>query len=580
MIRQRWFEADEMKSKGLVVFLTIALAILPQTASAAKWQVKADIPYCVYGHGGAVVNERLYVIGGCETANWTKTSRRLQIYNFSTDSWTKGADIPVELGWPMVAVYANIIYVFGGMRNGAVSTNQAWAYDSATDTWAAIAPLPVKAMNGVATMVGDYIYVGLGYQRINGTAKGVIRNFLNFYCYDPAENSYSPLANAPEGACYAATGTYKGNIYIVHGAMYETGFHDMKDYGWADGLLKYQPATNTWTKIDTPRIQPRLFFLTQCTSSAYHAEKLLVCGGQSHYRRTKIAGYFDMKHEVFFGIPALPDARCCGGGGVVGDYLILAGGFWGVGETDDPARPTWLLNVGDLPDPGQVITNSIGMNLAYIPPGKFIMGSSSHERDRQYDEYPHAVRLTRPFRICTTEVTQAQWEAIMDVNRSNFKGDNLPVEKVSWRDAVAFCEKLSHKEGRTYRLPTEAEWEYACRAGVTEAFAGTGHLGEMGWYEVNSEEKTHPVAAKKQNTWGLYDMHGNVSEWCNDVYNADYRQEEVTDPAGPSKGTYIVIRGGSWGHFARGCRSAARSSAPPSYQLRETGFRVVLEVQE
>jgi N-acetylneuraminic acid mutarotase len=168
-----------MKSKGLIVFLTIALAILPQTASAAKWQVKADIPHCVYGHGGAVVNDRLYVIGGCETADWTnadwtKTSPRLQVYDFSTDSWTKGADIPVELGWPMVAVYANIIYVFGGMRNGAVSTNQAWAYDSATDTWAAIALLPVKAMNGVATTVGDSIYVGLGYQRINFSISTVI----------------------------------------------------------------------------------------------------------------------------------------------------------------------------------------------------------------------------------------------------------------------------------------------------------------------------------------------------------------------------------------------------------------------
>jgi len=168
----------------------------------------------------------------------------------------------------------------------------------------------------------------------------------------------------------------------------------------------------------------------------------------------------------------------------------------------------------------------------------------------------------------------------MDANRSNFKGNNLPVEKISWRDAVAFCEKLSHKEDRNYRLPTEAEWEYACRAGVTGAFAGTGHLDEMGWYEASSEEKTHPVATKKPNAWGLHDMHGNVSEWCNDLYNADYPQEEVTDPTGPSKGTYMVVRGGSWGHFARGCRSAARSSAPPSYQLRGTGFRVVMEVPE
>ena len=569
-----------MKSKGMVTFFTVALAIFPQRASATQWQVKADIPHCVYGHGGAVVNDRLYVIGGCETRNWTNASRKLQVYDFSTDTWARATDMPVELGWPMVAVYANIIYVFGGMRNGAVSTGQAWAYDTATDTWAEIAPLPVKAMNGVATTMGDYIYVGLGYQRINGTVAGVVRNFLDFYRYAPTENNYNRLADAPEGACYAAIGTYQGNMYIVHGAAYEIGFHDMKDYGWADGVLKYQPAINKWTKIETPRIQPRLFFLTQCTSSAYHAEKLFVCGGQSHYQRTKIAGYFDMKHEVFFGVPALPEARCCGGGGIVGDNLILAGGFWGVGETGDPARPTWVLNLREFLDPGQVITNSIGMNMAYIPPGKFIMGSPSGEQNRHYDEYPHAVRLTRPFRISTTEVTQAQWAAVMDINRSNFKGDNLPAEKVSWRDAVAFCEKLSQKEGRTYRLPSEAEWEYACRAGTTGPFAGTGHLDEMGWYEANSEEKTHPVAAKKPNAWDLYDMHGSVSEWCSDIYSPDYPKDEATDPTGPSEGTYRVIRGGSWGHFATSCRCAARNSAPPSYQLKETGFRVVMEIRK
>jgi len=125
-----------------------------------------------------------------------------------------------------------------------------------------------------------------------------------------------------------------------------------------------------------------------------------------------------------------------GGGGVVGDSLVLAGGFWGVGESDLPAKPTWLLNVGDLPDPGDVIVNSIGMKLAYTPPGKFIMGSPLQEANRQYDESPRAVILTEPFRMGVTEVTQRQWLAVMEVNRSNFRGDDLPVEKVSWRDTV------------------------------------------------------------------------------------------------------------------------------------------------
>jgi len=553
------------------------LALLPP-ASAAQWQVKAEIPHCVYGHGGAVIGERLYILGGCETRDWTKTSVRLQVYDAPRDAWTQGPDLPIELGWPMVAVYANIIFVFGGMRNGAVSTDRVWAYDPAAGSWAARAPLPVKAMNGVAITVGDAIYVGLGYERTDGSAKGVVRNFLEFYRYDPTEDRYQRLADAPEGACYAAVGAYRGNLYIVHGARFEIGFHDMKDYGWADGVLKYEPATDTWTKLDAPRIQPKLFFLTQCTSNAYHAEKLLVCGGQSHYRRTQVAGYFDMRHEVFFGLPTLPDPRCCGGGGVVGDYLVLAGGFWGVGETGDPAKPTWRLHLGAIPNPGDTIANSLGMKLAYIPAGKFLRGSPLHVPDRQYDEAPHLVRLTKPFRIGVTEVTQSQWQKVMGTGRSHFKGDTLPAENVSWQEAVEFCEKLSRREGKVYRLPTEAEWEYACRTG--SAGPGAGRLDDLAWYEANSDGTTRPVGGKQPNAWGLYDLHGNVSEWCRDTYESAYPPNEVTDPTGPAADGYKVIRGGSWAHFPLACRSAARNSAPPAYRFRETGFRVVLEVSD
>lgn len=567
-----------MKSNRWIITLGISLLAFAGAAGATRWEVKADIPHTVYGHGAAAVGDRLYIIGGCETADWTTTSTRLQIYDSARDTWTTGADLPIELGWPMVAVYGDIIYVFGGMRNGAVSTDRAWVYDPSENAWAAIRPLPVKAMNGVAATVGESIYVGLGYQRVDRSAKGVTENFLHFYRYNPADNTYTRVADAPEGACYAAVGTCDGNVYVVHGARFEIGFHAMKDYGWADGVLKYQPAANAWTKLDVPRVQPRLFFLTQSTSSAYHGEKLLIIGGHSHYRRTNVSGYFDMRRELFFGLPDLPGPRCCGAGGVIGETLILAGGFWGVGETGDPARPTWLLNIADLPEPGETITNSIGMKLAYIPPGRFLRGTPWEQPGRQYDERPHAVRITKPFRIGVTEVTQAQWEAVMGANRSNFKGANLPVEKISWREAVEFCERLSRKEGRTYRLPTEAEWEYACRAGATGPFAGTGRLDDMAWYDANSNGATRPVGTKQPNAWGLYDMHGNVAEWCSDIYDADYPKAEAVDPTGPSEGTFRVIRGGSWAHFPLACRSAARNSAPPSYQLRETGFRVVLEV--
>jgi formylglycine-generating enzyme required for sulfatase activity/N-acetylneuraminic acid mutarotase len=543
---------------------------------AAEWVVRADIPHFVYGHAGAVAGGKLYIIGGCETADWTVASTRLQIYDPATDSWSQGRNLPIELGWPMVTVYDGLIFVFGGMRNGAVSTDQAWSYDPAADAWSPQVPLPVKAMNGVAIAVTDSIYVGLGYQRTDQSPEGVVKNFHEFYRYSPADKNYTRLADAPEGACYAAVGSYEGRIYVVHGAEYETGFKKMEDYGWADGALKYDLAEDAWTKLNVPRVQQRVFFLTQCTSSVQHEEKLFVAGGQSFHRRTNTASYFDMSRELFFQIPELPGPRCCGGGGVAGDELILAGGFWGVGQTADPAAPTWLLKVTSLPAPGQIWSNSAGMPLAYVPAGKFIRGSGWEQPNRSYDEHPHPVRLTKPFRIGTSEVTQGQWKAVMGEGRPGFSNDNLPVTEVSWRDAVAFCEKLSALEGKKYRLPTEAEWEYACRAGSPGDFSGGSRLEELGWFADNSNE-LQPVGTRKPNAWGLYDMHGNVAEWCADFYQPEYPKEEVVNPAGPAQGAARVLRGGSFEGFARSCRSAARSSAPPSYQLKDTGFRVVLE---
>ena len=170
-----------------------------------------------------------------------------------------------------------------------------------------------------------------------------------------------------------------------------------------------------------------------------------------------------------------------------------------------------------------VITNSIGMKLVLIPAGEFLMGSPESDSDAPDEEKPqHKVRISKPFYLGVTEVTQEQYERVMGENPSRFKGDpQRPVEKVSWEDAVAFCRKLSEKEGRTYRLPTEAEWEYACRAGSQTKWSfgdDDSALKEYAWYLDNADSTTHPVAQKKPNAWGLYDMHGNVWEWCQDWY--------------------------------------------------------------
>jgi formylglycine-generating enzyme required for sulfatase activity len=227
------------------------------------------------------------------------------------------------------------------------------------------------------------------------------------------------------------------------------------------------------------------------------------------------------------------------------------------------------------------ITNSIGMKLVWIPPGEFMMGSPSSEKGREDDEGPvHRVKISKGFWMGQTEVTQSQWQVVMGNNLSGFKGDKLPVERVSWNEAVEFCEKLSSKEGRTYRLPTEAEWEYACRAGTQARFCfgdAESSLGSYAWYGDNSDDKTHPVGQKEPNAFGLYDMHGNVWEWCGDWYDDKYYSESPgVDPPGPKTGSSRVLRGGSWDHDPWRCRSADRIRSAPGYQSFHYGFRVDL----
>jgi formylglycine-generating enzyme required for sulfatase activity len=211
-----------------------------------------------------------------------------------------------------------------------------------------------------------------------------------------------------------------------------------------------------------------------------------------------------------------------------------------------------------------------------VPAGEFVMGSESSEAFP--DEKPvHRVRITKAFELGKYEVTQAQWEAAMGSTPSNFKGADRPVEQVSWNDAQEFLSKLNErKDGYRYRLPTEAEWEYAARAGTTGD--NTGNLDSVAWYASNSGGQTHPVGEKQANAWGLYDMLGNVWEWCQDWYDANYyRNSPAEDPQGPSSGRLRVLRGGSWYDDSRYVRVAFRDRNDPGNRNYIFGFRCVRE---
>lgn len=240
--------------------------------------------------------------------------------------------------------------------------------------------------------------------------------------------------------------------------------------------------------------------------------------------------------------------------------------------------------------------NSVGVEFVLIPAGSFTMGSSDHDRESSGDEKPqHRVTISRPFYLGKHEVTQTQWEAVMGSNpytlpRSNsfyslpgmaerLRKPEHPVT-VSWNDAQEFIRRLNQREGRaTYRLPTEAEWEYAARAGTTTRYSfgnERSDLARYAWFGEDFESgSSHPVGTKKPNRWGLHDMHGNVWEWVQDWYDERYYAESPSiDPTGPTTGTSHVTRGGSWHITGSGWRSAARRAYAPDYRGISVGFRL------
>ena len=223
------------------------------------------------------------------------------------------------------------------------------------------------------------------------------------------------------------------------------------------------------------------------------------------------------------------------------------------------------------------------MEFVQIPDGEFIMGSESGEAGRYTHEGPvHKVKISKPFCIGVSEVTQKQYVAIMGDNPSSFAISNNPVETINWSDANKFCKKMSTITKNIVTLPTEAQWEYACRAGSSTVYCfgdDSSLLSDYAWYNDNSGEKTHSVGQKKPNALGLYDMHGNVWEWCQDWYDSDYYKNSTSvDPKGRSTGSTRILRGGGWMSGPRDCRSAYRLGSDPDYRWYGIGFRVVLSV--
>ncbi len=224
-----------------------------------------------------------------------------------------------------------------------------------------------------------------------------------------------------------------------------------------------------------------------------------------------------------------------------------------------------------------VTTNSLGMALVQLPAGELALGSGW----KNSEDGSGTARFASDLWIGRHEVTQAEYRQVMQAAPSAFPGDRRPVEQVSWAEAVEFCRRLGAREGKTYRLPTEAEWEYACRAGSAAGFSfgdDDGRLGEFAWYDANAGRRTHPVGSRKPNAWGLHDMHGNVWEWCADPFREDFPSSGPgEDASGPAVGEFRVLRGGCWFNRPLFCRSGRPDFGRAEDREDSIGFRVVLE---
>ncbi len=234
------------------------------------------------------------------------------------------------------------------------------------------------------------------------------------------------------------------------------------------------------------------------------------------------------------------------------------------------------------PVPGQTRIFD-GIEFQWCPPGTFMMGSPDSEAGRFTNETQHQVTISQGFWLGKYEVTQAQWVAVMGSNPSDFPGNLRPVDKVSWDDVQDYLAALNAKKGTTggpYWLPTEAEWEYACRAGTTTRFywgddPTESEITDYAWYEDNGNSEPHNTGTKLPNGWGLYDMSGNAYEWCQDWYEEDYPAGPATDPEGPAAGTDRTLRGGSWDADPGSCRSAFRLYSSPDGSGNSLGFRLL-----
>lgn len=302
------------------------------TKAGKSWKLLSPIGKHVYGMTTAVIDNKIHLLGGVHGKDWDDPINFHQVYDPSLDQWSLRAPIPDPnggIGWGMSAVYGGRIYLFGGgSGSGLEGSARAWVYDDNEDEWSRLSDMPVERINGVAVTAGDYIYIFGGHRDHTPPTD----ELTSAYKYDPATDSYERVANMPETGSFITRAYYKGYIYAISGLEHEwlgQPSEPQINYVYGQGVLKYDVAADSWTKLDIPRIRQRTYTLTQLCTNPAMGSRLFVLGGKPpEGRRTNLAAYFDMETETFGQVDPMPKGRCCGSSAVVDGKIYVSGGFW------------------------------------------------------------------------------------------------------------------------------------------------------------------------------------------------------------------------------------------------------------
>jgi len=554
-----------------------------ESTERIDWVSRSDYPAARGAMSSSVAAGRIYTIGGYG-GSW---SPQVCSYDPSqtAQGWVSVTSLPVARISSATVTVDGKVYSIGG-EAGYVLQSAVYVYDPnhPESGWASVSNLPKAFSRMGAAVVGRKIYLFGGAEAVGYPLNSGVMSSVYVYDTLAPTKGWLYVTNMPAPRHSTSVEVVDGRIYVIGGSDVGDTF---KSTVWS-----YDPAKPGlgWTvESNLPA--------NMVTSLVVANKKIYLIGGDvmggGGVGTAKVYVYDTTRpKDGWKRLNDMPMIRSQASAVMLNGKIYLISGFSGGAYTSSvmegtivaggapSSRPTTGVSAAPAKSVPVDLGEGITLDVVWIEPGEFLMGSNEAGEEKP----SHRVRISHGFWMGKTEVTQEQWDRVMGSNPSKVAGAKLPVDGLSWNDCQDFIKELNalQEEGTLkFRLPTEAEWEYACRAGRTNKFAGgnaEADLGRVGWHQGNSGFAAHPVAGKLPNAWGLHDMHGNVWEWCQD-WNGGYTVGPDTDPVGPESGESRVMRGGSWRNNPEGCSSSHRSWGRPELQSPCVGLRLVAEGQ-